>query len=313
MSRIEEALEKAALMRTKRAGETPLHRIDPPPQEVVTHQECGPSFKPPPEPIVVISNPLIPSANNPSSSVAEEYRKLKSAIVSMTRRGEVLNTLMVTSTFGSEGKSVTALNLAVSLAQECDNTVLLIDADLRKPSLHKFLGLEPGLGLTDCLASGIGVEKALVKTGIGKLSFLPSGQRLQNPAEMLSSQKMRSLLAEMKQRYSDRYIIIDAPPVLPVAETRSLSSIVDGIVFVVREGVPSPDDIKEACHSLGAGKVIGMVYNDAVSTAHNYSHRYKYERYVGIADSESPAKPVQEIVIPGPLKKLFRAFRTSSR
>ena len=312
MSRIEEALEKAALMRTGRAGENALHRVEPAIEEVGTYQEGEASYKPPPEQVVVTSNPLLVSANNPSCPVAEEYRKLKSAIVGVTRRGEFLNTLMVTSSFGSEGKSITALNLAISLAQECDHTVLLIDADLRKPSLYKYLGLEQGPGLADCLVDGIGVEKVLVKTGIGKLSFLPSGQHLQNPVEMLSSQKMRNLLADMKQRYHDRYIIIDTPPVLPVAETRSLSSIVDGIVFVVREGVPSPEDIREACHSLGAGKVIGMVYNDAVSTAHTYSYRHKYERYGGMPPAERTSDPVSGQLIPGPVKKLFRGFRTSA-
>jgi protein-tyrosine kinase len=312
MSRIEEALEKAALMRTGRAGEAALHRVEPTPGEVVSPQEGGSSYTPPLEPAVVISNPLIVTGNNPSSPVAEEYRKLKSAIVTMTRKGEFLNTLMVTSTYGSEGKSVTALNLAVSLAQECDHTVLLIDADLRKPSLHEYLGLKQGPGLADCLADGFGVEKALVKTGIGKLSFLPSGQRLDNPVEMLSSQKMRNLLADMKKRYHDRYIIIDTPPVLPVAETRSLSSLVDGIVFVVREGVPSLDDIREACHSLGSGKVIGMVYNDAVSTAHTYSYRHKYERYGGVTPAGRSSEPVPGQLIPGPVKKLLRSFRTGA-
>jgi protein-tyrosine kinase len=309
MSRIEEALEKAASMRIGRAGEPTIHRVEPDPEEGLIPREGEASYTPPCEPIVELSNPLIVSANNLSSPIAEEYRKLKSAIVGVTRKGEFLNTLMVTSSFGSEGKSITALNLAISLAQECDHTVLLIDADLRKPSLHKYFGLKSGPGLADCLADGFAMEKALVKTGIGKLSFLPSGQQLKNPVEMLSSQKMRHLLADMKKRYHDRYIIIDTPPVLPVAETRSLSSIVDGIVFVVREGVPSPNDIREACHSLGAGKVIGMVYNDAVSTAHTYSYRHKYERYGGMPSAGPSSKVLSGQLIPDPVKKLLSGFR----
>lgn len=295
MSRIEEALEKAALRRTAKAGDTAVHKAEPLQQSTVPEKSGG-GYQSPSEP-VLISNPLIVSACDTTSPIAEEYRKLKSAVVTITRRGEFLNTLMITSTFGSEGKSLTALNLAVSLAQECDHTVLLIDADLRKPSLHKYLGIELGLGLGDCLADGVGVEKAIMKTGVGRLSFLPSGQRLENPVEMLSSQKMRSLLADMKQRYHDRYLIIDTPPVLPVAETRSLSSLVDGILFVVREGVPSPDDIREACASLGAGKIMGMVYNDAVSTAHIYSYRHKYERYGGVrTEDQKPQDGVKRSV-----------------
>jgi protein-tyrosine kinase len=279
MSRIEEALEKAARMRSDVTEGNALRRVEVPLVEAGLQREDETWYEPPPAPVVITTNPLLVSVNSPASPVAEEYRKLKSTIVALTQKGEFLNTLMVTSALGGEGKSVTALNLAVSLAQECDHTVLLIDADLRKPSLHRYLDLEPGLGLSDCLVDGIDVGSAIIKTGIGRLSFLPSGRSLENPAEMLASQKMRNLMAEMKHRYRDRYLIIDTPPVLPVAETRSLSLLADCIVFVVREGVPSPDEVKSACSSLEQGKILGVVYNDSVLPVHSYNYSYTYEGY----------------------------------
>jgi exopolysaccharide/PEP-CTERM locus tyrosine autokinase len=305
MSRIEQAMEKAAQMRGGASALEAPRRNEAIFQNIGASREQIPGYAPPPEPVVDTSNPYLVSANNPSSRMAEEYRKLKSVIVGKTHGGEFLNTLMVTSALGSEGKSITALNLAISLAQECDHTVLLIDADLRKPSLHRYLGLEPALGLADCLIDGIDVGKAFIKTGIGRLSFLPSGRRLENPAEMLSSQKMRQLLAEMKHRYRDRYLIIDTPPVLPVAETRSLSAQVDGVVFVVREGVPSPDDVREACGSLGAGKVMGLVYNDSVFTGHSYRYSYSYGGYGQQDGDQGPVNSDQE-QHQGILKRMFK-------
>lgn len=309
MSRIEQALEKAAKMRSDMAAEEVLPLQDVNFQEAVANREQTEWYESPAVPAVDISNPYLVSVNSPSSQVAEEYRKLKSIIVRLTRSEEFMNTLMVTSSLGGEGKSITALNLATSLAQECDNTVLLIDADLRKPCLHRYLGLEPGPGLADCLVDGTDVGSALIKTGIGRLSFLPSGRSLENPAEMLSSQKMRNLLSEMKHRYPDRYLIIDTPPVLPVAETRSLSPLVDGVVFVIREGVPSLADVSEACASLGVKKVIGAVYNDAVLPIHGRGYRYYYEGYGMTQVPESTGNEESGNSATGLVNWLFRRFR----
>jgi exopolysaccharide/PEP-CTERM locus tyrosine autokinase len=154
----------------------------------------------------------------------------------MTRREPFKNVLLVTSSVGGEGKSITAANLALSLARDYDHSVLLIDADTRKPSLHTLLNVKPGIGLSDCVADNVDVGSALVKVGNDNLKFLPSGRKIENPVELFSSQKMEKLIAEMKCRYSDRHIIIDSPPVLLFAETKMLSALVDGIIFVVREG-----------------------------------------------------------------------------
>lgn len=275
MSRIEEALEKAAQLRTIAAS--PAARVLrnlPEPEQCPAPDEH--QYLAPESTLVKISNPYLVTATRPGSREAEEYRKLKSAIVALTRQKEFFNTLMVTSALGGEGKSITALNLAVTLAQEYDHTVLLVDADLRRPSLHGYLGIEAGIGIADCLTDGIDIGEALIKTGIGKLSFLQAGKGLESPAEMLSSQKMRELFREMKHRYPDRFIVIDTPPVLPVAETRSLGALVDGVVFVVKESGATPDEIKDACAAFDRGKLLGVVYNNAELAAGAHYRYYDY-------------------------------------
>jgi protein-tyrosine kinase len=149
------------------------------------------------------------------------------------------NTIMVTSTESNEGKSLTAVNLALVMAQEYNHTVLLVDADLRKPSLHTYLGLEPSQGLSDCLTNGIDLSQTLTKSGIPRLTLLSAGKKTNKPAELLSSNKMKALVNELKYRYPDRYIIIDTPPTMLFSETHVISSYVDGVLFIVKEGVAS--------------------------------------------------------------------------
>jgi len=179
------------------------------------------------------NNPCIVAYANPDSPIAEEYRKLKTVLLRMTR-DEFRNTLMVTSSVSGEGKSVTSANLAVMLAREYGQTVLLIDSDLRRPSLHEYLGMAPRVGLADCLEDRIDAGSAIVKTGIPKLSFMSAGKKVENPGELLSSQRMKEFLLELKHRYRDRYIIIDTPPILLFAETHAMSLLVDGVLVVVK-------------------------------------------------------------------------------
>src|SRR5574341_2047376 len=127
------------------------------------------------------ANPCIITCRDPDSPVAEEYRKLKTVMLRMTRE-EFRNTVMVTSSVSGEGKSVTSANLAVMLAREYGQTVLLVDADLRRPSLDEYLGIAPPYGLADCLEDRLDPGKAIVKTGIPKLSFMSAGKRSENPA-----------------------------------------------------------------------------------------------------------------------------------
>jgi len=260
MSRIEKALETALKMREpSRQPETAAGSGSP----VAPWQP---------------QNPNIIGGDGENIFLNEQYRKLKSVLLLMTRRKGGQNTLMVTSAECGEGKSLTSINLAFVLAQEYNHSVLLIDADLRRPSIQSYLGLKPAPGLSDCLLDGVDVGRALVRVGKPKLSFMSSGRKVANPAELLSSNKMKDLLQEMKNRYRDRYIIIDTPPVLAFAETHSLSSCVDGVIYVVKEGV-SHSSVKSALDILKDSPVLGIVYNNARKDELNGRYASYYPEY----------------------------------
>lgn len=269
MSRIEEALEKAAKMRTEPFSAVPVKKTTPevhlPPP--VTGQG------------ITVTNQLLVTVNDPHTPAAEEYSKLKSVIVKLTQKGSFMNMLMVTSSVGGEGKSLTSLNLALSLAQEFDHTVLLVDADIRKPTIHSYLGIKNSHGLTDCILDGVDVKNALIKTGIGKLSLLSAGREVSNPAAFFTSKLTKDFFLEMKNRYHDRYIIIDTPPVLPFAETRSLSAIVDGILLVAKEGLVTLHNIEETMECIKGTPLLGLVYNEAAKEFHYDRYQYSREGY----------------------------------
>jgi protein-tyrosine kinase len=264
MSRIEEALEKAALLRNSSESASPRR------------PGAHPAHVPPPAPLhgLEVTNQLLVSASATHTPVAEEYRKLKTALVSLTKRESFLNMLMVTSTDSNEGKSITALNLAIALAREHDHTVLLIDADLRRPSIHSYLGMDAREGLSECLQDGREVKDTLIQTGIGRLFLLPAGKRVQNPTELFTSQKTRDFFLEIKSRYPDRFIIIDTPPVRAFAETRSMSTMVDGVVLVVKEGAVSLRHLSETVECLKETEIMGIVYNEATSEGPAVDHQY---------------------------------------
>lgn len=279
MSRLDQALEKAAQLRKKNTGyETKVNNSIVVPHAAIHDKP----FLPPASADVAaikIDNPFLVTLKEPASPITEEYRKLKTVIMKLTQREHYLNTIMVTSAVSAEGKSITALNLAITMAQEYDHTILLVDADVRKPSLHQYLNSTANTGLTDCLVNGNDLSSALIRTGIGRLSFLPSGRQIKDPAELLSSNRMKEFLLEIKNRYPDRYIIIDAPPVLSCAETLSLGHMVDGILFVVMEGIASLDNIQEALGLLKDANVLGLVYNNVSVEAMSGYYSHSYQRY----------------------------------
>lgn len=268
MSRIDEAIEKAARLRGERPAEKVLKVAPPVSRPVEAPANIVDSHS---------VSPYIVALKDPGSAVAEEFRKLKSMIVGLTSGDEGFrNTILVTSSIGTEGKSITSLNLAVTLARDYDYTVLLIDTDLRRPSLNRYLGLENEPGITDCLVDGVDLSAAIVKTNFGKLSFLPAGRKVDYPAELLSSQKMKDFMAEVKQRYPDRYVIIDSPPILPFAESLALSSVVDGVLFVVRERAASMKHVGEALNMLKGSNLLGIVYNGAETELSTHYSYYNY-------------------------------------
>jgi len=269
MSRLEKALEKASKMRDEKKEERKAEKS-------VSNTEA--IYTPSTEGSLKIDNPYMITVTEPDSPISEEYRKLKSLIVKLTKGDKFYNTIMVTSTLKGEGKSITALNLAITLAQEYDHSVLLVDADLRKPCVHEYLGINPKIGLTDCLVNGAEISDAFIPTGIGKLIVLPSGSKVSNPAELLSSSMMKELVKELKNQYVDRYIIFDIPPILPFAEAHSIGNIVDGVIFVVRDGYVPLSNLKEALNMLKDSNILGIVYNNMEIDQFDSYYYYNYYR-----------------------------------
>ncbi|HDZ00184.1 MAG TPA: polysaccharide biosynthesis tyrosine autokinase [Nitrospirae bacterium] len=258
MSKLEEALEKANKLRNSTIIDDKSQKID-----IFRKVEPG-----------KIDNDYIVTVTQPDSPITEEYRRLKAILIRETK-ADFLNTIMITSSVNGEGKTLTAVNLAVTLAQEIDHTILLIDADLRKPMIHEYLGIKYEYGLSDYLTQDIDISEVLIKTGIGNMVFLPAGRIVKNPVELLSSEKMKALIKELKQRYMDRYIIIDTPPILSCAEGIAIGSYIDGIVFVVREGQAQRKTIEDALNMIQELNIIGVVFNN-VSAANLDGHYSGY-------------------------------------
>jgi exopolysaccharide/PEP-CTERM locus tyrosine autokinase len=197
------------------------------------------------------------------SPFADQYKILMTQILQKTKE-EGLNTILITSPGDNEGKSITAVNLAISLAKEIEHTVLLVDADLRKPSLHQLLDINPAGGISDCLLNERPLADLLINPGINKLTILFGRKNLPNSAEVIGSPQMRQLIKEMKNRYPDRYIIFDSPPLLGSADTLILSQYVDGIILVVEYGKTQKDQIKKALELLKDKNLVGTILNKAM-------------------------------------------------
>ncbi len=273
MSRIEKAMEMALQLRKKAESGPVAHRRVLP----ASHTPAAPPVAGL-KSIINPCNPLLVTLNTPDSPISEEFRKLKSILVKMTSGDEFKNTLMVTSSVPGEGKSLTALNLAISLSQDYDHTVLLVDADLRRPSIHRYLDIDRKKGLAECLMGEADLSEAIIPTGVGKLSVITVGNQPSNPVELFSSNRMKNLLEEIKLRYPDRYVIFDTPPLLPFAETRALAHLVDGVVFVVKEQLATQENIRDSLDALTGCTLLGLVYNDA-TIVHNVDRYYGYHEY----------------------------------
>lgn len=230
----------------------------------------------------------IVSPNAPRSQIADQYRVIKRPLISnaMGKGPTVIangNLIMVTSSVPGEGKSFTAINLAISIAAELDNTVMLVDADVARPSVLRVLGLPAGPGLLDLLLNDSAeLSSMLLKTNIDKLSILPSGTPHARATEMLASDAMTNLLADMAKRYSDRIIIFDSPPLLLTTEARVLASHMGQIVMVVQAEKTLRSDVQDALATIEACPVKLMVLNQARTTASGgYGYGYGYSKGYG--------------------------------
>lgn len=195
----------------------------------------------------------------------DAYRILRTQVLQRLSENK-WNALAVTSPGADEGKTLTAINLAISLAMEVSYTVLLVDADLRHPNVHTYFGLEPEFGLSDYLQSDKPLQELLVHPqGIHGLVILPGGKPLANSAEMLNSPKMSRLVEELKTRYPSRIVLFDLPPLLTTADAIAFAPYVDAALLVVEEGKTAMQDAQRATELLKDTPLIGAVLNKSLS------------------------------------------------
>ncbi len=201
---------------------------------------------------------------------ASSFRMLRTQVLTRMRANQ-WQTLAITSARDGEGKSLVAANLAVAMAMEPNQTVLLVDMDLRKPSIADYFSLSVGMGLKDYMQGDIKLAEILIHPGFKRLVILPGKGRTDNSAELLSSPKMAQLVAELKARYSARIILFDLPPVLQTDDLKLTSGYFDGILFVLEDGKNSAADINRAMQLLNPEKIIGSVLNKA-----SYAQQHQY-------------------------------------
>ena len=191
----------------------------------------------------------------PRSKIADEFRVIKRPLLANVQSTEGTtsrsNLIMVTSSLPGEGKTFVSLNLAISLAMELDRTVLLVDADVSRPSVLERLGLPAAPGLLDVLTDpALGLADVLLRTNIPKLSLLPAGRPHGQATELLSSESMRRLLDELAKRYADRIIVFDAPPLLPSTESRALAAAMGQVILVVEANKTTQSTLEQAMATL---------------------------------------------------------------
>jgi Mrp family chromosome partitioning ATPase len=172
------------------------------------------------------------------------------------------NTLAVMSASNGVGKTLTAINLAIAVASDPGRTVLLVDLDLRNPSIHKRFGIAPESGLEDCLSDGLPVHRAMSKiSGYERLTLLLSRERVEHSSDLLRTQRVADVVAEMRSRYANRVLIFDLPPVLQSDDALAFSKLVQAGLVVVREGHTRRDDVERTIELLRDLTIVGTVLN----------------------------------------------------
>lgn len=264
MGKIYEALERAKKSRTE------IPAAPPPPEEQVP--EIAPSDLLPQG----FSRELV-VLDKPGSQASETFRYLRSLVVHPAE-GEPPRTILITSALSGEGKTYVASNLAVAISQGLDEYVLLVDADLRAPRVHRIFGLTNVThGLSTHLDKQVPLEQLLRKTSLPKLTILPGGNSTYRPAELLTSERMRRLIREVRDRYADRFVIFDSTPLELTPETFVLANEVDAIIFVVRRGVTPRRSVQAALEKIRRDKLLGMVFNGDDAIMQRY-RKYGYDK-----------------------------------
>jgi protein-tyrosine kinase len=232
--------------------------------------------------LAMLESTGIVTPNAPRSHIADEYRVIKRPLISnaMGRGAAALahgNLIMVTSAVSGEGKSFTSVNLAMSIAAELDHTVMLVDADVARPSILRMLGLPDGPGLLDLLEGKAQMSGVLMRTNIDKLTILPSGTPHARATELLASDAMRLLLNDISERYPDRIVIFDSPPLLLTTEARVLATQMGQVILVVQADNTLQVDVQHALATIEKCPVKMMLLNKVRAEAKGkYGYGYGY-------------------------------------
>ena len=215
---------------------------------------------------------------------ADEYRRIKRPLLSnvfgksssLVEKG---NLILVTSAIPGEGKTHTAINLALSIAQERDHTVLLVDCDVTRHGASRMLEIADRPGLVDIIESdSFTVGDAILRTDVPELCLISAGKQHEFVTELLASQKMSELVAEIGERYSDRVVIFDGPPLLPTPQTQVLTSLVGQVVFVIEAGKTPQSIVEEALNMIPEEQATGLVMNKGEGISSYKSYYYGYNK-----------------------------------
>lgn len=199
-------------------------------------------------------------SGNVQAVITEQYRLLRSRLSSLNG-SRTNNVLAITSTKKGEGKSLTSVNLAIVMAEDTKKKILLIDGDMRKPSIHTFFNCKAEYGLIDLLMHKADIESAMIPSGIKNLTLLLAGEPSKSPSDLLAATVLKELIEKIRKRFD--YIIIDSPPIIPFADMSILGDIVDGILLVVRAERTPKEMILEALKTLNKENILGIVFNNS--------------------------------------------------
>ncbi len=211
---------------------------------------------------------------DPKAVISEQYKILRTNVMALNR-DRPLKTLVLTSSIHSEGKTITAVNLAVALSQDVSKPrVLLIDADMRRGRVVKYLGVTRDTGLSDILAGGADLEQALFHIDIDNLAFLPCGATPENPSELLASKAMKRLLSDVRATFD--HVIIDTPPIIPVTDAGIVGALADGVILVIQAGRTQRGIVRRSTELLhqSHARVMGHVLTAIEYHLPEYIYRY---------------------------------------
>lgn len=275
MERIQEALEKAKLHRQSKAREDQIiTKADDKDHQQLDSDDAVYNY---------IHSHINPRTFNVDQNVLREHRivadlkddpradifKILRSKILQRMRSNHMNVIAVTSPTAGNGKSLIATSLAISVAMEANHSVLLVDLDFRRPNIHNYFGLSPKQGVIDYLNDGIPLSDLFIYPDIEGLVILPAGQSIRHSSELLSTQKMKDLADEIKNRYSDRVVIIDLPPLLHTDDVIVFLPKVDACILVVAEGENTKAEVERSLALIDEKKYLGSVLNKSSEIWHS--------------------------------------------